>query len=885
MGYKFGFSRALCVGAFGLLNFAGSAVAAPLAFPEALGFGANVTGGRGGTVYHVTNLNDSGEGSFRDAVSAPNRIVVFDVGGIINIKTAISMKSNITVAGQTAPGEGIAIHGGKVSTGKQSNIIIRYLRIRPGEKTASNNDDALNLYDSKNIIVDHCSIELAPWNNFGGSSDNANYRITGVTVQNTLVANPIYQQFGAHIESVDGTWSWYYNAFINTHNRNPLDKINDVFVNNVHYNFEAGYTTHTSTKFKHDIVNNYFVYGPKGSNPWFQVDKNQSIYASGNMIDTNRDGVLNGGASNIYWYQGEGTILNEPWNEMTTKNPLYSAATAWRLVNSQSGVLPYDDIDSLIWHQASTLGKEGALVKSVGAMGLTKNDGWGEVLGGKREVDTDNDGMPDYFEGAMGFNVGKDDAMVIGADGYANIEKYINWLGAMHTRVLKNGSVDFDLRTITKGFQPVAPKYTVMSLGNGSASLQNDGYTVRFTPDPNFMGLTAFKYTVKGNDGTEYTGRVEVLVENSDLVSGPSLVLQGGSLNQVIYKGDAIKDVVLSYGECGGAEATELPDGIKATVDKTAKTITLSGTPLKTGVQTFSVKTTEDGGETVVVDGVINVRFSAEPVAGAAVLSDVNAAYPNDGIGNYEETNTGWRNEGYYNFNNAMDSYGVWNLMAETGKAGVLVTIRFANGGKSARPMELFVNDVSYGIIEFPATGAWTTWDSVSVKADLVKKGNVLKLVSLSADGGPNVDQIGFDVAGVKQVEGEVIVEKDDQTDSCEEGKEDECDSEMKDPAEKDSSNVVDEPEKGGENFVEGDSTTVVHGSTIPLTHAAFASFDFEKGVVFASRDGYVVIAVHNASGRLVAKFAGDVKAGVNRLDIKKANLPRGHYETKVTFR
>ena len=163
MGLKFGFRKNIAVLALGLTlsGFAGAG-AEPLAFPEALGFGANVTGGRGGTVYHVTNLNDDGVGSFRDAVSQGNRIVVFDVGGIINIKTAVSIKSNITIAGQTAPGEGIAIHGGKLSTGKQSNIIIRYLRIRPGENTASTKDDGLNLYDAKNVIVDHCSVELAP---------------------------------------------------------------------------------------------------------------------------------------------------------------------------------------------------------------------------------------------------------------------------------------------------------------------------------------------------------------------------------------------------------------------------------------------------------------------------------------------------------------------------------------------------------------------------------------------------------------------------------------------------------------------------------------------------------------------------------------------------
>ena len=521
MGYSFGFKRNFAVSALCLSFWCIEASAEPLAFPEALGFGANVTGGRAGTVYHVTNLNDDGAGSFRDAVSQGNRIVVFDVGGIINIKTAVSIKSNITIAGQTAPGEGIAIHGGKLSTGKQSNIIIRYLRIRPGENTASTKDDALNLYDAKNVIVDHCSVELAPWNNFGGSSDNADYRVTGITVQNSLIANPIGQQFGAHIESIDGTWAWYYNAFVNTHNRNPLDKINDIFVNNILYNFEAGYTTHTSAKFKHDIVNNYFVYGPEGKNEWFQVDKNQSIYANGNLIDKNRDGVLNGGPTSIYYYQGPGEELKNPWNELTTKGPMMSAASAWRYVTSQSGVLPYDDIDSLIWHQVGTLGKEGALVKSVGAMGLKTNNGWGEVIAGKAATDSDKDGMPDYFENAMGYDTAKDDAMTKEDDGYVRIEKYINWLGAMHAQVAGNGTLDFDLRTITRGFQEVKPSYTVSAAENGTVELAGDGYTARFTPDKDFKGLASFKYTVKGNDNTEYTGRIEVLVEKSANASEP----------------------------------------------------------------------------------------------------------------------------------------------------------------------------------------------------------------------------------------------------------------------------------------------------------------------------------------------------------------------------
>lgn len=834
------FAVAMISTVFGL----GSVVADPLAFPEALGFGAQVTGGRSGSVYHVTNLNDSGEGSFRDAVSQGNRIVVFDVGGIINIQTAVSIKSNITIAGQTAPGEGIAIHGGKLSTGKQSNIIIRYLRIRPGENTNSEKDDALNLYDAKNVIVDHCSVELAPWNNFGGSSDDANYRVTGVTVQNSLIANPIGQQFGAHIESVDGTWAWYYNAFVNTHNRNPLDKINDVFVNNILYNFEAGYTTHTSTHFNHDIVNNYFVYGPKGSNPWYQVDKNQSIYASGNMIDTNRDGVLNGEASSIYYYQGAGEELSTPWNEMTVNGPMLSAASAWRYVNSQSGVLPYDDIDSLVWYQVGTLGTAGALVKSVGAMGLTTNNGWGEVIAGEKSLDTDGDGIPDFFEKAMGYNVSSDDAMTIGADGYAYIEKYINWLGAMHMSVSKNGSATFDLRSITKGFLEVSPSYAVASAENGSVSLGADGYTVTFTPNPNYTGLASFQYTVKGSDGTEYTGRVEVLVEESDLVSGPALLLIAGSSEQSMMLGDSIQNITYKYSACGGALATKLPEGVTATVNYLDSTIVLQGAPTATGNLGYTIVTTDDGGESATVSGTITVRAMATVItASTEFLSSVNAAYPNEGIGAYEENNAGWIDSGYYNFNNSLESYGAWNLNVPTAKNPAILNIRFANGGSAERNMELFLNGKSAGIIVFPSTSDWTTYDSISVQVNLLKDTNVLRLKSLTENGGPNVDEFRFDVAGVTQIPGELLEEIERQSE---------------------------------------DSEEVAIGSTVPFQMVTSAAYDLRTGILRVSHSAYVRVSVFDMNGRKVANFAGNVSSGATQLGFSRSTLPQGRYQVRV---
>jgi len=110
------------------------------AFPEAVGFGRTATGGRGGTVVHVTNLSDTGTGSLRDAVSAGNRIVVFDVGGAITISSAISVSSNITIAGQTAPGDGIAIQGNELSFSSHTNGIARYLRVRPGCTTCTRSD-------------------------------------------------------------------------------------------------------------------------------------------------------------------------------------------------------------------------------------------------------------------------------------------------------------------------------------------------------------------------------------------------------------------------------------------------------------------------------------------------------------------------------------------------------------------------------------------------------------------------------------------------------------------------------------------------------------------------------------------------------------------------
>jgi hypothetical protein len=499
-----------------------SATGLALAFPEAEGFGKQATGGRAGKVFHVTNLNDSGAGSFRDAVSASNRIVVFDVGGYIALQTAISVSSNVTIAGQTAPGGGIGIKGGEVSFASSSNIICRHLRVRPGSDTASSTDDALSLFRASNIIVDHTSLEFAPWNNIDGVSDDwQNHPATNVTFQDSLIANPTGQQFGAHSESVQSQWSWYRNVFANSHNRNPLAKVNTVFVNNVLYDYNAGYTTHTSTNFSHDIVNNYFVFGPATTgtdDTWFQVDKNQSIYYSGNLKDSNMNGLLDGATTTPFWYQGPGTILSAPWSTIAATS--YSAASAFRITASEVGALPRDPVDALVVSQMQTIGKGpkgtgansgGDLYTSQTQTGLS-NNGYGDIATGTASKDTDGDGMPDFWESATGSDPSKDDAMTKAADGYALVEHYINWLAEPHAQTKLAAAVDVDLSTLTLGFSSVSPTFTITQPSCASAQLQGDGHTVRFTPSAGLTGVSSFSFTVKGSDGTTFTGHVGVVV-------------------------------------------------------------------------------------------------------------------------------------------------------------------------------------------------------------------------------------------------------------------------------------------------------------------------------------------------------------------------------------
>ena len=204
------------------------------AFPGAEGHGRYATGGRGGTVVHVTNLNDSGSGSLREAVSSKNRIVVFDVAGVIALKSDLTIKDNVTIAGQTAPYPGITIRYYTVRPG--ANNIIRFIRIRRGEeKDLNDGADALWQRQKTLMMLDHCSFSWSI-DEVASFYDNNNFTMQWCTIGESL--NEAGHGKGAH--GYGGIWggklaSFHHNMILHVNNRSPR-------FNGARYNWQ-GYTS------------------------------------------------------------------------------------------------------------------------------------------------------------------------------------------------------------------------------------------------------------------------------------------------------------------------------------------------------------------------------------------------------------------------------------------------------------------------------------------------------------------------------------------------------------------------------------------------------------------------------------------------------------------
>ena len=411
-----------------------------LAFPGAEGFGAYATGGRGGTVYHVTNLNASGAGSLADAVSQSGRIVVFDVAGVINITNAsITIKSNITIAGQTAPGEGITIYGGRVIASKSKNIIMRYIRMRGGQSIESDKC-TLTLDNCENVIMDHCSISWGPWDDVHIKDAN------NITWQNCIIAEGIEpQRFGS---ITDGTRNWTIShcLWIDNKSRNPKMKCYLQYYNNVVYNYAMGIIGgHSSADNYQDVMNNYFIAGPsttgdKYFDDWTETDH---LYSTGNYYDGNKNGVLDGTLITDYH---KATPMAKPYFNVTHPMNVQTAADAYAAVVEHAGASRVrDSHDRRYIEQLTSLGTKGAFIANEGDVG-----GIGTLAGAPRPLDSDNDGMSDEWETANGLNPNQNDASgyTLGG-GYTNIEHYVNSLAVKSTFLICPQNVKASMVTKT----------------------------------------------------------------------------------------------------------------------------------------------------------------------------------------------------------------------------------------------------------------------------------------------------------------------------------------------------------------------------------------------------------------------------------------------------
>ena len=395
-----------------------------LAFPGAQGWGRFAEGGRKGTVYHVTNLNDSGSGSLRDAVSQPNRIVVFDVSGVIRISSRIVFKNNLYVAGQTAPGEGITVYGDGVSFSGADNSIVRYMRFRMGA-VGTKDKDCAGIANGQNMIFDHCSFAWGQDENFSINWDNKGSAPKNITLMNSIVGQGLMTHSAGGLMQAENI-TLYRILMVDNSTRNFKVKGINQYANNLVYNWKnAAYNMGGDSEGQSyaNIESNLFINGPAvGGNCLTGGNSNFHFYGADNWQDSNRDGIYN---PTEFTGDGGGNRQATPYD--------YPALEKWparelidKLLPDVGASLPYRDLaDCYMIDEVLSFGKKGNLITNENELPFGVPTSW-SWFKGEKPADSDGDGMPDSWEKANGTDPAKDDAMTMASNGYANIENYIN---------------------------------------------------------------------------------------------------------------------------------------------------------------------------------------------------------------------------------------------------------------------------------------------------------------------------------------------------------------------------------------------------------------------------------------------------------------------------
>jgi len=434
-----------------LLVMAGCASALPraepeqaLAFPGAEGFGRHTVGGRGGRVIKVTNLGDNGAGSLRDAVQSNGpRTIIFEVAGIIDLERDLDIhKGDVTIAGQTAPGDGITLrhHGLNIMA---DQVIIRYLRVRPGDE-AGVETDAISVKKGHDIIVDHCSTSWATDETLSVSPTSQQIKsIDNVTVQWSIISESLNRSvhtkgehgYGSLIRGSGGArYSLHHNLWAHHRARmprpgnylgaatDPIGPLIDIR-NNVFYNWGgsfSGYNADTESLARYNFVGNYYLAGPNSRNAGAFRESNllASMFFDANFMDGKE---ITDAVTVVELPEGADLAASAHAVAPTVTD---RADKAYERVLKEAGAsLQRDTVDSRI--VANVRSKSGRIIDDEADVG-----GWPEYASGEAPIDRDNDGMPDVWEQQHGFDASDktDGILDADSDGYTNLEEYLNSL-------------------------------------------------------------------------------------------------------------------------------------------------------------------------------------------------------------------------------------------------------------------------------------------------------------------------------------------------------------------------------------------------------------------------------------------------------------------------
>lgn len=551
------------------LVFAAAVASAQIpSFPGAEGYGSTAAGGRGGDVYTVTNLNVSGAGSFADAVKTSpvaGRTIVFAVSGHIRLSGRLAMaNSKITVAGQTAPGDGICFWDNNTNiTG--DDIVIRHVRWRYGKQTAGG--DAVDIGGSQRIIIDHCDAMFSTDENlstFGSPPDFFTYQWS-------------INAWGLQSHSAGGLWDLdhataHHTLWANNHTRNPKCIGPSVFdwVNNTTFGWDIGFNLAPNQTGGAGFVNRVnirgstFSHGASASSVIYGGGANDDgsnkfkLHVTDSALDGNNNGVLDVSKSN-YAMVSTGVLYDQAataWPQTVdgvtggavigVPVTVDARLTAYKKVLSQAGALrmEYDSARPLRDELtqlcvARTAALQRGIISDPLELGLSTGTAFAALNSAAAPVDTDKDGMPDLWENALGMNATvqshntifpSSGGFITGSTffpantpaGYTHLEEYLHFKAQPHALLPKNTEaspsfVDVDLSRYTSGFTS-SPVFTLANVSGGSATQSGTGgKLVHFTPTLStptldVFGRAKFDFTVTDSTGSAWTQTFCVLV-------------------------------------------------------------------------------------------------------------------------------------------------------------------------------------------------------------------------------------------------------------------------------------------------------------------------------------------------------------------------------------